>query len=303
MTRNPLPAGKRAPYFEGWYFKHQASAGRALALIPAMHIDSAGRRSASLQVIAEGQSWWLEYPDSEFHAAEKGLQIQLGQSFFSRAGIQLDIDQEGLSLHGALRYGPFTSLRSDIMGPFRFLPGMECSHRVFSMGHALEGSLTLNGERLDFSGGLGYIETDRGRSFPGAYLWTQCVWPGPQGGSLMLSIAQIPLPAGHFTGCICAVITQGREYRLATYRGVRVRQWSDTGAVIRQGKYRLTAELLEGQGCPLRAPSSGRMDRSIRESLRARMRYRFWSGETLLFSHTDDNASFEYADKRDEFTL
>lgn len=117
----------------------------------------------------------------------------------------------------------------------------------------------------------------------------------------MLSIADIPLPAGHFTGCICAVIYRGREYRLATYRGVRIEQWSDTGAVTRQGKYRLTAELLEGQACPLRAPSAGRRDRSIRESLRAKMRYCFWSGETLLFAHTDENASFEYADKREEF--
>ena len=62
------------------------------------------------------------------------------------------------------------------MGPFRFLPGMECSHGVISMGHALEGTLTLNGAVLDFAGGTGYVETDRGRSFPSAYLWTQCAW-------------------------------------------------------------------------------------------------------------------------------
>lgn len=68
----------------------------------------------------------------------------------------------------------FTPLRSDIMGPFRFLPGMECSHGVISMGHSLEGKLDLNGKRIDFSGGTGYVETDRGRSFPSAYLWTQC---------------------------------------------------------------------------------------------------------------------------------
>lgn len=301
MLKNPLPAGKRGPYFEGWYFKHQTKTGRALALIPAMHIDAAGRRSASLQVIADGQTWWLEYPDWEFHASETPLQIQLGQNLFSPTGLQLELEQDGLSLHGALRYGPFTPLKSDIMGPFRFFPGMECSHGIVSMGHALEGSLTLNRERLNFSGGLGYIETDRGRAFPRAYLWTQCGWPGPPCGSLMLSIADIPLPVGHFTGCICAVVYQGREYRLATYRGACIRQWSDTGAVIRQGKYRLTAELLEGQGCPLRAPGAGSMDRMVRESLRARMRFGFWSGETLLFAHTDSNASFEYADQREEF--
>ena len=52
---------------------------------------------------------------------------------------------EGLSLHGTVRYGHFTPLRSDTMGPFRFLPGMECAHGVLSMGHPLEGSVTLNG--------------------------------------------------------------------------------------------------------------------------------------------------------------
>lgn len=180
------------------------------------------------------------------------------------------------------------------MGPFRFLPGMECSHGVISMGHALEGSLRLNGQALNFSGGRGYIETDRGRSFPSAYLWTQSAWPG-QGG-LMLSIAAIPLAAGHFTGCICAVLYGGREYRLATYRGVRVERWDASGAMIRQGKYRLEAVLLEKQDCSLRAPVRGGMDRRIRESLRTKMRYRFWEGEQLLFEHTDPGASFEYAD-------
>lgn len=286
-------AKKRGPYFEGWYLKHQGEDGAALALIPALHIDAAGRRSASLQVIAEGESWWLEYPGAAFAASEGKFRIRLGRSLFTREGIRLDIQQDGLTLHGALRYGPFRPLKSDIMGPFRFLPGMECAHGVISMFHALEGSLRLNGAALDFSGGLGYIETDRGRSFPSTYLWTQCAWPG-QGG-LMLSIADIPLPARHFTGCICTVLQGGREYRLASYRGARVEEWSRSGAVIRQGRYRLEAALLEEQSCLLRAPSQGSMVRGVHESLRAKVRYRFWAGERLLFDRTDPGASFEYA--------
>ena len=298
MSHSPLDE-KRGPYFAGWYLKHQTASGNALALIPAMHIDAAGRRSASLQVIAGGQAWWIEYPDSEFHAGDKPFLIQLGQNIFSCEGIQLSIEQAGLSLQGALRYGPFIVLNSDIMGPFRFFPGMECCHGILSMGHTLKGALSLNGERLDFSGGRGYIETDRGRSFPRAYLWTQCLWPG---GSLMLSIADIPLPVGHFTGCICAVIHQGREYRLASYWGLRILHWSPEGAEISQGKYRLAVQLLEEQGCLLRAPKLGTMERCVRESLKAKVRYSFWRGETLLFSRTDDNASFEYADNRESGT-
>ena len=58
MSHSPLDE-KRGPYFAGWYLKHQTGSGNALALIPAMHIDAAGRRGASLQVIAGGQAWWI----------------------------------------------------------------------------------------------------------------------------------------------------------------------------------------------------------------------------------------------------
>mgnify|MGYP001110556968 FL=1 len=286
---------RTGPYFEGWYFKHQNPQGQTLALIPAFHIDRDGRRTASLQVISKDQAWWLEYPEAQLKISRQPFQVQIGQSSFGRQGIDLHIQQDNLSLYGSLRYGPFTALRSDIMGPFRFLAGMQCTHGVISMGHPLEGVLELNGERLDFSNGIGYIETDRGRSFPSKYLWTQCLWDGPEPGSLMLAIAMIPLPVGGFTGYICALLYGGQEYRLATYRSVRIETWSSSSTVIRQGKYRLETELLNERRQPLRAPVEGRMERTIHESLCAEVRYRFWHGGSLLFQHTDPNASFEYS--------
>ena len=286
---------RTGPYFEGWYLKHQIRQSQTLALIPAFHIDSTGRRTASLQVISNDRAWWLEYPAAGCYFSGRPLRIRIGRSRFGRAGAVLHIEQAGLSLHGALRYGPFTALRSDIMGPFRLFAGMQCSHGVISMGHSLRGALVLNGERIDFTGGIGYLETDRGRSFPSRYLWTQCVWGAPGQGSLMLAVAAIPLPVGGFIGCICSVFYQGREYRLATYLGARLVEWSCRGAVIRQGAYRLQAELLREKKQPLRAPAEGRMERTIHESLCAKVRYRFWRGEELLFEHTDENASFEYS--------
>ena len=142
------------------------------------------------------------------------------------------------------------------------------------------------------------METDRGRSFPSRYLWSQCLWGGPERGSLMLAIAAIPLPVGGFTGCICSIVYGDREYRLATYRGVKIEKWSSSGAVIRQGTYCLEAELLKERRQALRAPVEGRMERTIHESLCAKVRYRFWHGKELLFQHTDSHASFEYASER-----
>ena len=288
---------RSGPYFEGWYLKHQSKPGQSLALIPAFHIDHTGRRSASLQIITSDGSWWLEYPETQFQAAPNQFQLQIGQSCFRRQRSVLNINQDGLLLQGTLNYGPFTAIRSDIMGPFGLFSGMQCSHGIISMGHRLEGTLNLNGEILDFSNGVGYIETDRGRSFPSRYLWTQCIWDGPENGSLMLAIASIPLPVGSFTGCICAVIHRGREYRLATYQGAKIAEWSPHGAIIRQGRYRLVVELLEGQSQSLRAPVEGSMRRTIHESLCAAVNYCFWNGNEILFQHVDRYASFEYSNQ------
>lgn len=283
---------KSGPYFEGWYFKCQAQDGRTLALIPAMHIGEDQKKNVSLQVITEAASWWLEYPVSSFAASQDALNIRIGGNIFSEDGLLLDIEQEGLSLRGRVSFGPLHSLRSDIMGPFRWLSNMECTHCVISMGHSLQGQMELNGCVLDLSGGTGYIEADRGRSFPSAYLWTQCLW---EGCSLMLSIAVIPLGKLHFTGCICAIVVNGQEYRIATYRGVRIQSWSSKGAVLIQGKYRLEVQLFNQKVQPLRAPADGNMSRTIRESLCAKVRYRFWRDGELLIDHTDTHAGFEYA--------
>lgn len=283
---------KPGPYFEGWYFKCQTRDGHALALIPAMHIREDGKKSASVQVITEDCAWWLEYPISSFLASRDSLDIQIGSNSFSEEGLLLDVEQEGLSLHGTVNFGSFHSLGSDIMGPFRWLDNMECVHSVISMGNSLQGQLDLNGCILNLNGGMGYIEADRGRSFPTEYLWIQCMW---EGCSLMLSIAAIPFGKLRFAGCSCAVVLNGQEYRIATYRGVRIQRWSSEGAVLIQGKYRLEVQLLNQKAQQLRAPADGDMSRTIHESLCAKVWYRFWREGELLIDHTDAHAGFEYA--------
>lgn len=221
---------RQGAWFEGLYFKHQGPEG-GIALIPAVHREAGGALSASLQVITEDHAWNLPFPAGQFSARRDRLAIRIGESRFSAAGVDLRISGAGLEASGTLRYGPLTPLRSDIMGPFRLIePVMQCCHGVISLRHSLSGALTVNGRTMDFSGGTGYIETDRGRSFPPDYLWTQCGWDG---NCVMLSVAEIPLPAGRFKGCICAVLHNGQEYRLATYRGVRLLGYGPHGAEIR----------------------------------------------------------------------
>ena len=285
---------KSGPYFEGWYFKCQTKDGQSLALIPAFYIGENGHQSASIQVVTDKQAWYLDYPATAFETPQDSLHIAISENRFSDAGLYLNLEQENLSLYGKVEFGSLQMLKSDIMGPFKWFANMECVHSVISMRHTLRGQLEINNDILDFNRGIGYIEADRGKSFPTNYLWTQCLWDNC---SLMLSIATIPLGKLHFTGCICAIVLDGKEYRIATYRGVRILNWSSKGASLRQGKYRLEVDLLEQKAQPLRAPSNGNMTRTVHESLCARVRYRFWRGSELLFDHTDDSASFEYAQR------
>ena len=75
-------ATQKAPYFEGWYLKLQTKEGKALALIPALHIDGKGRRSASLQVITESRSWWLAYELRIFGRLKTSFLSGWGQAAF-----------------------------------------------------------------------------------------------------------------------------------------------------------------------------------------------------------------------------
>ena len=237
--------------FCGWYFKCRAG-GRTLALIPAVQ-RRRGKISCSLSVICGEKHWNLTLPPEGARMEWGRPRAALGGSVFREDGIRLSVHTPPLTAEGALRFGSPVRLRYDIMGPFRFVPFLECRHRVFSMSHPVDGKVTLNGREYDFSGGEGYIEGDRGVSFPKWYGWTQCGFPG---GALMLSVAEIPFGPLRFTGIIGVVMFRGREYRLATYLGARVARVTKEEICVEQGNLRLTAKLREPPSCGLLVPKN-----------------------------------------------
>ena len=278
--------------FEGWYFKHQSQA-TSLAVIP-------GRADggAFIQVLTNHHSFNIPYPLSMFH---RGDTLQVGGNKFSLSGISLAIDCPELTLSGKIKYSHLTPILGDIMGPFRFFP-MECRHRVFSMKHALSGRVALNGEMIDFSDGVGYIESDSGRSFPSRYIWIQCndvdtdscLRTKPDF-SVMVSVAKIPFYGLKFWGCIAIVWLNGREYRLATYNGVKILCCQADCLDIKRGKYRLMITVDRNEGQLLAAPQSGVMKRPIRESLSCPARFKFMEADCVLFDGKSDYASYEYS--------
>jgi len=281
--------GKRHSYFEGWYFKHQSDEN-TLALIPAFHIDRCGRASSSLQIITDTESYHAEFPAQTLEADTDQLLIRIGNCIFSAYGCKLNLETDALSIKGTLRYGPFAPPAHDIIGPFRFVPFLECRHSVFSLFHSVDGTVDINGVPFEFRNGTGYSEGDRGKSFPRRYLWTQCLC---QDISIMLSAAEIPFCGGFFVGCIGLLYVKGEEHRIATYLGGRPLYAGSGDLVLQQGELTVHAMLLEKNSFPLLAPSGGSMCRTVHENASCRVHYTCTLGCRTIFDFTSEQASFE----------
>lgn len=273
--------------FYGWYLKCQ-SATHTLAVIPAIH-QSGRERTCSIQIITDNCAWSVDFGADEFRQWKQ--KISIGYNQFSESGIKLKIRTPELIVKGKLFFGPLTPLKYHIMGPFALVPFMECRHSVLSMQHSIFGTVQINEQRYFFNNDRGYWEGDRGRSFPKEYAWTQCFLPH---GSLMLSVADIPIAGIHFTGIIGNVLWRGQQYRLATYLGARPVKIQNGTLRIIQGDLELDACLLEPSGHPLKAPAAGNMVRTIHESASCRAFYKFRKNKHTLFAFETAQASFEY---------
>lgn len=276
-------------YFGGWYFKCQ-NAKQTLSVIPAYHVTG-GKPSSSVQIINDEGAWNIPYSALDCRRSADGFTMRVGGSRFGQTSVRLSVHTPDCTAEGFLKFGALTPVHYDIMGPFRFVPFLECRHDVRSLYHTVTGTVTVNGVCYRFERDDGYIEGDRGRSFPREYLWTHCFF---EKNSLMLSVADIPFGLFRFTGVLCVIWWEGKEYRLATYLGARATEIGKGKAVIRQGDEELTVQLLQRQAHPLYAPMNGAMTRTVRESASCVASYTFRKNGKTLFTFTSDRASFEY---------
>lgn len=270
----------RKEYFEGWYYK-QVTPDRktVISFIPGLSIRG-GKSRPFIQVnLAQesGGTWrqtadWLDYPD--VLTKDEPFMIQLGGNSFHREGIAIDYPGERLQVRGELGFLGLIDLPGSvwaptIMGPFSYLPGMECVHSVISLSHTLTGLLSINGRPVDFTGGKGYIEKDWGSSFPKQYIWLQSNHFDREG-SLFFSWAEIPVPGTAFQGYIAHLYYQGAHHRFATYtRGSCRLNVAGQGVEITltNGDIELEIKATQSSGAELIAPHRGEMVHMVKEGL------------------------------------
>ena len=274
--------GVTSGFFEGWYVKLVDARQQARwAVIPGVFRGRDGddvTDEAFVQVLdgATGRSWYHRYETADFMASDRSFDVRVGPNRFASSGVHLDLP--GLSGDIAFTSDfdpwPVSWRRPGIMGPYAWVPRMECYHGVVSFGHGLRGSLQADGELQDFTGGRGYIEKDWGRAFPAGYVWMHSNHlDGAPEASLVASVAIIPWLRSSFRGFIVGLRLGRRLHSWATYYGSNevaltiddshVR-WSMDGP---SGLLELSAERVRGG--LLHAPVRTRMHERVEETLDA----------------------------------
>ena len=223
---------KKRKYFEGWYFKMVAEDGSSiLSVIPGISLSGDGsEQHAFIQIIngVTAQTSYYSFPIEEFSFSKKEFAVKIGDNYFSKDRIILDLKDNDSFVSGKIEmFNPveYTSgrlMNPGIMGWYRFVPFMECYHGVVSLTHHLKGKLIVNNEVYDFNGGRGYIEKDWGSSMPSAWIWMQSNHFSDTNSSFMLSIAEIPWLGKSFTGFLGFFYHKNKIHHFATYRPTKL---------------------------------------------------------------------------------
>ena len=191
---------KSKNYFEGWYYKIvDKDQSNSFAFIPGIAYDKNKNGHSFIQIIdsLNYRTEYFKFPISKFSYSKKELLVEVDKNIFTRNSLDINLQEGDYPVFGNLKFydiEPFPKklTRPGIMGPFSFVPFMECYHGVVNIHQKIKGSLTIDNKKVDFTDGYGYIEKDWGRSFPKWWVWIQCNHFTKRDASLMFSIAKIP---------------------------------------------------------------------------------------------------------------
>lgn len=297
---------KRKNYFEGWYYKIVSKdKNYSLAFIPGIAYNKKGVGNAFIQFIDSRnyETKYIRFPLSKFNYSEKILDINIGDNFFSREKIILNIKENNFNAFGTLSFSkietfPKSLTRPGIMGPFGFVPFMECYHGVINIDQKIKGSLVINDNKINFDGGSGYIEKDWGTSFPKWWIWMQCNQFENENSSLMFSVAKIPWIKRYFVGFLAFLKIKDKIYLFATYTGAKIRVLEYKNGkikiIIKDRKYSLLIVGKYNKSGVLKAPKNGLMDRKISESISSIIKVSLFDNKgTILYEDSGENAGLE----------
>ena len=297
--------GKNEKFFEGWYYKIVSeNQEHKLAIIPGIAMDKKGNKQAFIQVL-DGKNLEASYHKflaDDFKPKPRKHNLSIKKNRFTENSIEIDLPD----LKGKLKFkkrNPWSSsiLSPNIMGPFSFVPFMECYHGILSMDHEIEGTLEYKNKKLSFDNGRGYTEKDWGHSFPEGYVWMQSNHFSKPGVSIKASIAKIPWLGSSFIGHIAGVLIDGKLIEFTTYNGTKLKKCSISSKEVylemENKKHSLYILAKREEATSLAAPIAGFMDARIEESMNAQIEVKLTNKKSniVLLEDTGFSAGLEVA--------
>ena len=289
-------------YFEGWYFKNTNNK-EGISFIPGINIDNQNKK-AFIQIISNDTSYFVNYNINDFEFNHNPFGIKIGYNTFSRDSIHIDIkdDSQNLIVNGDIKYSNTKNIKTNIfkpniMGPFSYIPYMECNHAVLSMKNDIYGYIDINNKKINFNNSNGYVEKDWGYSFPKSYIWCQGNSFQKSNASFMLSIADIPFKFINFKGIICALIIGNQEFKFTTYNNTEIVRYDVTtnslDIMLKRSNYSLNIKSTFNGGLKLSAPVKGKMQKDIFESICSIINLTLKKDNSIIFSDTSLNCGLE----------
>jgi tocopherol cyclase len=293
-------------YFEGWYYKLVTEDQKtSLALIPGISMHQQDPH-AFIQVFISTdldlKTHYFRFKSDAFIYSYEQFIVQIEKNLFSLKSLELNLLDGDMNLSGTIKFNNHKTLKKNIyqpniMGPFAYIPFMECNHGVISMQSNLEGMIHVNGKDIDFSKGKAYIEKDWGKSFPKSYIWLQSNHFKDDQTSLMFSYATIPFMGLSFKGLIVNLLIQEKEYRFATYNFTKILskeiKKDEISFLLKHGKYKLEIYAKKENDVELKSPSFGLMNQTIKEGLSGIIRIKFYEKDVLIYEDQGQNAGIE----------
>lgn len=296
--------GKSSSYFEGWYVKMiDSTRSHAFAVIPGISLGENGENHAFIQVLdgIAKKSYYYKFPVSDFKPDAYDFSLKLGNNFFSKDEVMLDLP----IIKGHIQFKnrvnwPSSFFSPGVMGWYSFVPLMECYHGVISMDHDLTGFIhrTDKNEDISFDEGRGYMEKDWGKSFPSWWIWLQSNhFSKNKMASVMVSVARIPFLGNHFNGFLGGWYFEGKLYRFTTYTGAKLKTkivGQSIHITLSDKVYRLEIQAKHESGAgELKSPVKGEMTGKVNESLQGILQVSFFQGDKCLFQDTAEMAGVE----------
>ncbi len=273
--------GKKRNFFEGWYYKLiTKNRDFSLAIIPGISYSKNGKNSHSFIQFYNGKKLkadYFYYDVQDFLCSKKIFELKIKNSIFKKDYLKLDINDKQNSISGELFFEnlngwPISFLSPNIMGCYGLLGFMECYYHVLSFKNEIKGFLYINGEKIDFNNGYGYIEKNWGKSFPSAWVWLQAnQFENYPDSGFMFSVARIPFLNMKFNGFVGGLFYKATLYPFATYNGANIKeldiQENSVKIQIISKKYILNIKAERKDGFYLPYPTNSGMNGKISESL------------------------------------